>query len=131
MTRVSVIGCGQFGANHARVLAELPEATLAGVFDTDPARAREIAAKHNCAVFASLDDAAQASDAAIVAVPTVAHAEAGCALLERGLDVLVEKPIASTLADADRLITAAAKQERILQIGHLERFNPAVQAARE
>lgn len=130
MIRVSVIGCGQFGANHARVLSELPEATLAGVFDADATRTREIAAKYGCAAFASLDEAARASDAAIVAVPTIAHADVGCALLDRGLDVLVEKPIASRLVDADRLIAAAAQHERILQVGHLERFNPAVQAAR-
>jgi predicted dehydrogenase len=127
MKRVAVIGCGQFGANHARVLSELPEATLAGVFDTDAARAAEIAAKHGCPAFPTLDAAAKASDAAIVAVPTRAHAETGVALLERGLDVLVEKPIARTVAEADALVAAAAG--RILQVGHLERFNPAVEAA--
>ncbi len=65
-------------------------------------------------------------DAAIVAVPTIAHAEIGCALLEAGIDVLIEKPIASTLAEADRLVDAATRNGRILQVGHLERFNPAV-----
>jgi predicted dehydrogenase len=129
MKRIAVIGCGQFGANHARVLSELPEATLTGVFDTDAARAAEIAAKHGCAAFPTLDAAAAASDAAVVAVPTRAHAETGVALLERGLDVLVEKPIARTVAEAGQLIEAARQHGRILQVGHLERFNPAVEAA--
>src|ERR1035438_7313384 len=119
MTRVAVIGCGAFGSNHARVLGDL--GVLAGVFDTDSARASEIAAKHECRSFASLEEAAGAADAAVIAVPTRFHAEVGCALLARGLDVLVEKPIAATLAEADALITAAEKHERILQVGHLDR----------
>ncbi len=125
MTRIAVVGCGAFGVNHTRVLADL--GVLAGVFDADIARAQEIATKHNCQAFASLDKVE--ADAAVVAVPTRHHAEVGCALLARGLDVLVEKPIAATLADADALIATAARQNRILQVGHLERFNPAVQAA--
>jgi predicted dehydrogenase len=129
MIRVAVIGCGQFGANHVRVLADLPDAQLAGLFDADSGRARHVAAQHGCRAFASLDEVAAAADAAIVAVPTLKHADVGCTLLERGLDVLVEKPIAPTLDTADRLIAAAEKHHRILQVGHLERFNPAVVAA--
>jgi predicted dehydrogenase len=125
MTRVAVIGCGAFGSNHARVLASL--GALAGVFDTDMARAQEIAARHDCPAFASLEEASTA-DAAVIAAPTRAHADIGCALLERGLDLLVEKPIAATLEEADALVDAAEKHGRILQVGHLERFNPAVQA---
>jgi predicted dehydrogenase len=128
MTRVAVVGCGAFGSNHARVLADL--GALAGVFDIDTARAQEIAARHGCPAFASLEEAADAADAAVIAVPTRAHAETGCALLTLGLDVLVEKPIAATLGEADALIATAEKHGRILQVGHLERFNPAVQAAR-
>jgi len=129
MIRVAVIGAGQFGANHARVLHELPDAELAGVYDADAARAQEVAAKYGCRAFASLEEAASGSQAAVVAVPTVSHAEVGCALLERGLDVLVEKPIAATAAEADRLVETAARHGRILQAGHLERYNPAVVAA--
>ncbi len=129
MIPVAVIGAGQFGANHARVLHELPDATLAGVYDADAERAREIASKYGCRAFASLEEAASAAQAAVVAVPTVSHADVGCKLLQRGLDVLVEKPIASTPADADRLIATAASQGCILQAGHLERYNPAVVAA--
>jgi predicted dehydrogenase len=127
MTRVAVIGCGAFGSNHARVLASL--GALAGVFDADSARAREVAARHDCPIFPSLEEASSAADAAVIAVPTRAHADIGCALLERGLDILVEKPIAATLPEADALVDAAEKHGRILQVGHLERFNPAVQAA--
>ncbi len=127
MTRVAVAGCGQFGANHARVLAEL--GVLAGVYDVDLVRAAEVANQHNTVVYEKLDEIA--ADAIVVAVPTAAHADVGVALLERGLDVLVEKPIARTLAEADRLILAAEKHGRILQCGHLERFNPAVVAARK
>lgn len=129
MIRVAVIGAGQFGANHARVLHELPDAELAGVYDADAARAAEVAAKYGCRVLKSLDEAVAAAQAAVVAVPTVNHAEVGCALLERGLDVLVEKPITARLQDADRLIETAARHSRILQAGHLERYNPAVVAA--
>jgi len=129
MTRVAVIGAGQFGANHARVLHELPEAELAGIYDSDAGRASELAAKYGCKAFASLEEAAAAAQAAVVAVPTVSHADVGCALLDRGLDVLIEKPIAATTLEADRLIDTAALRGRILQAGHLERYNPAVVAA--
>src|SRR5258708_4255531 len=129
MTRVAVVGAGAFGSNHARVLGDLPEAKLAGVFDLDISRAEALVASHSGRVFASLDEMAAESDAAVIAVPTSAHGDVGCALLERGLDVLVEKPIAATHGEADRLIAAADKNNRILQVGHLERFNPAVVAA--
>jgi len=114
--RVAVIGAGSFGKNHVRVVRESTRAELKFVVDSDPARAdvtdyREIIGK---------------VDAAILAVPTSLHAEIGCVLLENGVDVLVEKPIAATLEDATRLVDAAERHGRILQVGHLERFNPAV-----
>jgi predicted dehydrogenase len=127
---VAVIGAGAFGRQHARVYRELPGAELAGVYDLDPARARQVAQEFGCRAFSSLEEAAEAARAASVAVPTVSHALVGCALIQRGLDVLVEKPIAPTLAEADRLIAAACAAGRRLQVGHLERFNPAVLAAR-
>jgi len=116
MTRVAVIGAGSFGKNHVRVVRESPRAELKYVVDTNPELAdvsdyREVIGK---------------VDAAIVAAPTVMHAEIGCALLEAGIDVLVEKPIAATMEDANRLVDAAERNHRILQVGHLERFNPAV-----
>ena len=131
MTRVAVVGAGQFGAQHARVYRELPDAELAGVYDADPARARAVAAQFGCRLLASLDEVAEQAQAASIAVPTREHAAVGCALLARGLDVLVEKPIASTLGDADRLIAAARDARRLLQVGHLERYNPAVVATQK
>ena len=131
MSRVAVIGAGSFGRNHLRVLRQLPNAELAGVYDTDPEHAARAAQEFGCPLLATLPTNADAIDAAIVATPTVTHAGTGCALLEAGLDVLVEKPIAHDLASAQRLADAAARGGRILQVGHLERFNPAVAALRK
>ncbi|MCX6610341.1 MAG: Gfo/Idh/MocA family oxidoreductase, partial [Acidobacteria bacterium] len=126
--RIAVAGAGAFGRNHIRVLKELPGATLTGLYDRDPATAAAAAAEFGIAAFDSLEALAQASQACIVAVPTIAHAEVGGKLLEAGLDILVEKPIALDLASAQHLVTLAAHHNRILQVGHLERFNPAVTA---
>jgi predicted dehydrogenase len=126
--RLAVAGAGVFGRHHMRVLKVLEKAELAGVFDIDPARAAAAAAEHGVRAFGSLDELAANADAAVVAIPTSAHAAAGCALLDAGLDVLIEKPIAPTLAEADALLAAAARNGRIIQVGHLERFNPAVEA---
>lgn len=127
ITRVAVAGIGAFGRNHLRVLRDLPGVEIAGVADTDPGRLTGL----ECPCFTDARELIGRADAAIVAVPTVAHAEVGCALLEGGVDVLVEKPIAPDLASAERLIDAAARNGRILQVGHLERFNPAVQAVQQ
>ncbi len=124
--RVAVIGAGAFGRNHVRVVAENPRAQLTHVVDVNQDRARKEAEPYGAAAVTSIDEIIGQVDAAIVAAPTSAHADIGCRLLEAGIDVLVEKPIAATLADADRLIDAAARNGRILQVGHLERFNPAV-----
>ena len=129
--RVAVIGAGVFGRHHLRVLSQSLNATLVGVADADPERAAQAAAEHNCLTFATLGELAGNVDAAVVAVPTSLHAEVGCELLESGIDVLVEKPIAADLASARRLVDTAAKHERILQVGHLERFNPAVAALKK
>lgn len=122
--RVAVVGAGDFGRNHIRVYKELEEAELVGIVDADAARAARAAQDFSAQVLPGLDSLAGRVDAVSVAVPTVEHAEVGCRLLEMGLDVLVEKPMASSLADADLLLAAAARHNRILQIGHLERFNP-------
>ena len=129
--RVAVIGAGVFGRHHLRVLSQSLNATLVGVVDADPERAAEAAAEHNCLTFATLGELKGNVDAAVVAVPTSLHAEVGCELLKSGIDVLVEKPIAGDLASARRLVDTAAEHERILQIGHLERFNPAVAALKK
>lgn len=129
--RIGVIGVGDFGRNHVRVLHELAGAELVGVHDADPERARQIAAEFSTEAFADLDHLAEQIDAACVAAPTVAHARIATDLLQRGVDVLVEKPIASSLSEADSLIAAAKRHSRILQVGHLERFNPAVVAVQK
>ena len=127
-TRVAVVGVGEFGRNHVRVIRESSRAELAAVVDTNGVRASEAAAASGCASFTNVRELAGKVDAAVVAVPTSAHADIGCALMEAGIDVLVEKPIAADLRAADRLIQAAEVNSRILQVGHLERFNPAVMA---
>jgi predicted dehydrogenase len=113
-----------------RVVRELPNAELAGITDTNCERATEAAAAFECPALA-LEELAGKVDAAIVAVPTSAHAEVGCALLAAGVDVLVEKPIASDPDAARRLVETARAGSRILQVGHLERFNPAIAALRK
>ncbi len=129
--RAAVIGAGVFGRHHLRVLSQSLNATLVGVVDSDPERAAQAAAEHNCLTFATLGELTGNIDAAVVAVPTSQHAQVGCELLESGIDVLVEKPIATDLASARRLVDTAAKHERILQVGHLERFNPALAALKK
>jgi predicted dehydrogenase len=123
---VAVVGVGEFGRNHARVYRELEDVELVGVFDSDGAKARAVAAEFGTHVFGDLNELRGRVAAASVAVPTEAHGESGCHLLEMGIDVLVEKPMAADLAQADALIEAAKKNRRILQVGHVERFNPAV-----
>ena len=130
-TRIAVIGAGAFGKNHLRVLHESPDAELVAVVDTDPGRSAEAADQHHCRAITNLSELPGLVDAAIVAVPTTSHADVGCRLLESGIDVLIEKPIAADLASAQRLIDSAESNGRILQVGHLERFNPAVQAVQK
>ena len=124
--RLAVIGAGQFGKNHCRVVHESERAQLCAVVDTDAARAAESAAFYHAEPLADARALAGKVDAAIVAVPTTAHEAVALALIEAGIDVLVEKPIAPDLGAADALVAAAARHGRILQVGHLERFNPAV-----
>jgi predicted dehydrogenase len=123
-----VAGAGVFGRNHLRIVHKSERAELAGVLDLDPDRAAQAALSYECRVFRSLDDLAANSDAAIVATPTTTHREIGCRLMEAGLDVLVEKPLAPDAASARALIETAERRGRVLQAGHLERFNPAVLA---
>jgi predicted dehydrogenase len=133
--RVAVAGAGVFGRNHLRVVRELEAAgeavTLAAVVEPDTARAAEAAKQYGIPVFATVDELLRADlklDAACVAVPTVKHHEVALTLLDAGLDLLVEKPLAANLSQADELIAKAEKCARVVQPGHLERFNPAVLA---
>ena len=127
---IGVVGCGVFGRHHARVLSQAPGAQLVGVFDTDPERAQALAHEFRTRAFASLDELERTAAAAVVAAPTVAHAEVAIRLLDAGLDVLVEKPIAPSLAEADRRDHRRRPRPLILMVGHLERFNPAVRLIR-
>ena len=124
--RVGVVGVGALGQHHARVYAQLPGVRLAGVHDASPARAEEVAGRHGSRMFADVGRLLDEVDAVSVAVPTVDHHRIGLQALEAGKDVLVEKPMATTLAEADDLIRAAERGGRVLQVGHIERFNPAV-----
>ena len=131
--KVAVIGVGHLGQHHARLLAAMPEVELVAVVDTRGDRAREIAAKYGTpGVTVALTDSATLPgtvDAVSVAVPTEAHVDVALPFIEQGVAVLVEKPIASSLAAADRLIAAAERRGSVLAAGHTERFNPAVAAA--
>jgi predicted dehydrogenase len=126
--RVAVVGTGEFGRNHARVYREIEGAELVGVYDQNAGRGAEIAAEFHTRALTGLEELRECADAVSVSVPTVDHAAVGCRLMEMGLDVLVEKPIAKNLAEADALLEAAKRFRRILQVGHVERFNPAVLA---
>jgi predicted dehydrogenase len=130
--RVAVAGVGEFGKNHARVWSAMDGVELAAVVDQNRDRAEQIAAEFNTQAFTDLNAlGAENIDAVSVAVPTVQHADVGCRLLAAGMDVLIEKPMAASLGEADRLIASAKPRNRILQIGHVERFNGAVAAAKE
>ena len=129
--RVAVAGTGSFGRNHLRVYSEMADqgVTLAAAIEPNAERAAEVAARYGIPVFGSVDEALAADlklDAASVAVPTVFHHAVASQLLAAGIDCLVEKPLAAKLSEADDLIAIAERHERILQPGHLERFNPAV-----
>lgn len=128
--RIGVFGAGVMGRHHVRNLAAIPGADLVGVYDARPETAEEIAREHGTRAFSRMEELAGEIEAAVVAAPTVAHADLGCALLGRGIHVLIEKPIAPDLAQADRLIEAreAAPGRPVLAVGHIEFYNPAVQA---
>ncbi len=134
-TTVAVIGCGAFGRNHARVYHELQQkggpVKLVGVVDADVARAETVAVQTNTKAYPTIAELLNAEEvhAASVAVPTVHHLGVARELLTAGVDVLIEKPLAATLAEADELIALARKNNRVAQVGHLERFNPGVRAA--
>jgi predicted dehydrogenase len=131
---VAVIGVGAFGRNHARVYRQLQQAgsvRLVGVVDPDTTRADAIAREFDCKAFGSVEQMLTTHSevqAASVAVPTVLHVEVARTLMEAGVDVLIEKPVAATLAEADELLRVALDHKRVAQVGHLERFNPAVRA---
>ena len=126
--KVGVVGTGHLGRHHVRILAEMPGTDLVGIYDQRPEIAEELAERHGTTSLESVGDVAARADAVVLAVPTFAHAQIGKELLEGGAHLLVEKPIASSLEEADQLIEAADRAGRLLAVGHVEFYNPAVQA---
>jgi predicted dehydrogenase len=128
LIRIGVVGIGSIGRNHARICAELPDAQLAAVFDINRQSAEAAAAQYGAKVANSLDEFISLVDAATVAAPTAVHYEIGSALLANGKHVLIEKPITETTAQAEDLVRLAKERSVILQVGHIERFNPILSA---
>lgn len=125
---IGVIGVGSLGFHHARILSDLAGAKLVGVNDTDAERGRRVAEELKTTFFADLDDLLGRVEAAVVAVPTIHHTEVSLAALARGVHLLIEKPLAPTLAEADRILEAAQATGALVATGHVERFNAAVRA---
>ena len=128
--RAAVIGVGHLGRHHARILATTPGVSLVAVVDTNKDRAAQIAGEHGTSAFESVQELT-GIDLAVIAVPTVSHAAIAMALIESGVHTLIEKPISQTVQEADDLIAAARRAGVVLAVGHSERFNPAVVAARQ
>src|SRR5450631_1285396 len=128
--RVAVIGVGHLGRHHARILSTLPSVELVGVVDRNRARAGEIAAASGTRPFEHYTEILEQVDAVTLAVPTELHCEIALPFLDAGIPVLVEKPLARSLAEADLMIAAAARARVTFAVGHTERFNPAVATAR-
>jgi predicted dehydrogenase len=126
---VGVIGVGALGQHHARHLAGLDEVRLIGIYDVDSSRAAKIAGELGTTAYKSIEDLLPRIEAVTVAVPTPAHAEVGLHALRLGVPVLMEKPLAATLGEADDLIAAARRKRVQLQVGHIERYNRALRAA--
>ena len=124
--RIAVIGAGVMGTNHARVAGTLPDVELTHVVDADAERAAAAASAHGAIAATDPLSVIGQVDAAIVALPTLLHAEVAVPLLEQGIHCLVEKPIAGSVADGERIIAAAASGGAVLAVGHVERFNPAM-----
>jgi UDP-N-acetylglucosamine 3-dehydrogenase len=126
MPDLAIIGAGVMGANHGRVARTINEFTVTAVHDPDAARAAALAASIGAKHATDVDEAIAAADAVVLATPSDTHGDLGERVLRAGRDLLVEKPIATTVEDADRLIEAAKANNRVLMVGHVERFNPAV-----
>jgi predicted dehydrogenase len=129
--RVGVVGVGHIGGNHVRIYAKTPAAEFSAIYDIDEARAREIAARFDVRAATSLDEFCTLVDAASVATPTQSHFAVARELLSRGKHLLIEKPITEKASDARELAQLAAAKELVLQVGHVERFNPVLSALEE
>jgi predicted dehydrogenase len=126
--RVGVVGVGHIGSNHARLYAEIPAAEFVAIYDVDPARVKAVAQKYGATATKSIDEFAELVDAASVATPTNTHYQVAHPLLQRGKHLLIEKPITENTAHASELAELAAREHLILQVGHVERFNPVLGA---
>ncbi len=126
--RVGVIGIGKLGRLHAALLKEISSAQLVGVYDSNPQRRTAVSREFELAEFLSFGDLLEAVDAAVIAVPTQSHAEVAGTALRAGKHIFIEKPVTTTLQEADRLIALAAEKGLKIQVGHIERFNPAFAA---
>ncbi|MEO5959957.1 MAG: Gfo/Idh/MocA family oxidoreductase [Opitutaceae bacterium] len=124
--RCGVAGVGSLGQHHARIYASLPGAELAGIYETDDARAAEIALKYSCRRYATLEELGEACDAISVVVPTDRHAAVALPLLAKGCHLLIEKPICATLYEAEEVLAAARRHGAMVQVGHIEHFNPVM-----
>ena len=127
--RLAVVGVGHLGRHHARVAASLAGYRVVGVHDHHPGRAAEVAGEFGLAMLTDLEEVAREAEAVVVATPTVSHAEVSRFFLDRGIHVLVEKPMTATRAEAEDLVVRARRAGRVLQVGHVERYNPAIEAA--
>ena len=127
--RVGVVGTGALGFHHARLMRRMAGVAFAGIYDLNPTRAAEVARELETTAHPSLEALLAGVDAVSIAVPTSVHTEVGCAVLQRGIPALIEKPLADSLEGAERLVAAAARAGVVLQVGHVERFNRAVRAA--
>jgi len=127
--RIAVVGVGHLGQHHTRILAAMPEVELVGVADIKADRARDVAAKYSTTAYTDAAAFRGRVDAVCIATPTISHVDVAMPFVEAGAAVLVEKPLAVSLAEADRLVAAAAARRTVLATGHTERFNPAVAAA--
>jgi predicted dehydrogenase len=127
---VAVIGAGEHGVRHAQAFRQVPGAELVGVYDQQEDRGRTLAAELGVKAFTNLEEALEAAEAVSIVIPTTEHAAVARRAFELGVDALVEKPITRTVEEADELIQIADRTGRILQVGHLERFNPGVVAAK-
>ena len=130
-TRVGVIGAGSLGFHHARILRSVPGAEMAGIYDSDPQRAAAVSAELGVRAFTSREALLEAVDAAVIAVPTTAHAEVALAALDAGVHLLIEKPIATTVQEADQIVAAAQRAGVVVATGHVERFNGALRACEQ
>lgn len=130
LPRLGVAGTGSLGFHHTRIARDLPDARLEGFFDARPERAQEVSKELGVRGFSTLDALLEEIDALIIATPTTTHREVAEAALAKGIHVFIEKPIASSLEEADQILAAAERGGAMVQVGHVERFNSAVVAAR-